>query len=589
MKVKNKRARVTAAAVTLLSVLAAAGLWLMYRMTRYLPLFTASVTLLLPALINLLFCLWAGEKEDALPGRETEGEKNFLRRAAALTVAALRAAGGFLRQHFAVSVSAAALLIFAGIQVWEAVMLRRLTSLYTVSYFHAVLLIVLFVLFIIFEKICRHAEEDLRENGPDDPYARALLGSIRSGLAAGRLVILLILPCLIIRLLGFFELQKYLSVAAACVFYYVSAVLLLTFVTRLIRRELPVSPDLRIPVPFSGGADLGFISYLEENTGITMRRLWSLKLMRSLLPYALLAVILLLWGATGIVQIEADQEGALYRFGRLCEEPLEPGLHFVLPYPMDRVSIYDTQKVKKITIGYKSEENTDNLWTASHGTGEFRLLLGGGKEVVSINLRIEYRIGDLMAYLRGSAEPERLLEAYAYELITRRTISTDLDTLLSADREEFAAEFAADLKKTAAEQGTGLEIVSVVLESIHPPIEIADVYQNLIGAEVLAEKLILEAQGVAAMRLAAAQSQRDSAVGEASAEGTRRIAAAGSEVAQFEAAAAAHSAYPDAYAYHKYLNAITAAYGGAKLILVGDGVDSSRIYLGSLNGAAAAK
>ena len=37
-----------------------------------------------------------------------------------------------------------------------------------------------------------------------------------------------------------------------------------------------------------------------------------------------------------------------------------------------------------------------------------------------------------------------------------------------------------------------------------------------------------------------------------------------------------------AYRYYKYLDAITKAYGNAKLVIVGDGVDTSNIFFGNL-------
>jgi hypothetical protein len=44
----------------------------------------------------------------------------------------------------------------------------------------------------------------------------------------------------------------------------------------------------------------------------------------------------------------------------------------------------------------------------------------------------------------------------------------------------------------------------------------------------------------------------------------------------------ADKAYPSAYRYYKYLNAIGTAYGNAKLVIVGDGIDSSNIYFGNI-------
>jgi hypothetical protein len=43
----------------------------------------------------------------------------------------------------------------------------------------------------------------------------------------------------------------------------------------------------------------------------------------------------------------------------------------------------------------------------------------------------------------------------------------------------------------------------------------------------------------------------------------------------------ANNANKDAYQYYKYLDALSQAYGKSTLILVGDGVDTSKIYFGN--------
>ena len=233
-------------------------------------------------------------------------------------------------------------------------------------------------------------------------------------------------------------------IATVCLMF-----LVLSLCVRTLRRELTEKPDLAIPMPGLLGAssDLGVLSYLEENTGITMRSLWSMRFIKMILPYTVIFGCMILWISTGLIQIESHQQGAVYRFGQLREKTLEPGIHLTLPWPMDRVSVYDTDTVKKITVGYKSTEAGDNTWTGNHGNSEYKLLLGSGDEVISINLRLEYRISDLVDYLRTSASPDKLLEAKAYELVIDHTISSDLETLLAVDRSAFAADFFEDLNK----------------------------------------------------------------------------------------------------------------------------------------------
>jgi regulator of protease activity HflC (stomatin/prohibitin superfamily) len=306
-------------------------------------------------------------------------------------------------------------------------------------------------------------------------------------------------------------------------------------------------------------------------------------LIKKIVPFALAFSALVLWLSTGIVQIESYQQGALYRLGNLESDSLSPGMHLTLPWPLDRVEIYDTETVNEITIGYLATDATDNLWTEAHGNNEYKLLLGGGNELVSINLRIEYKIGDLGRFLKCSSSPAKLLESTAYETVTNKTINTDLDTLLATDRAEFSKSFEKELTKRIAKYNTGIEIVGVVIESIHPPVEVANIYQQIISAGIEAEKIVLDAQAQAGVTVSQAQSEHDRNINIATSESHKQIADAQSAVAEFTASVENDKNYGDGYRYYKYLEAIKKAYSGAKLIIVGDGIDSSSLYLGSVS------
>ncbi len=561
------------------------GMLYLYKLTKYLPLYLLGLTLLLPSAVNLsLFVLKIPakrkEKKTVMAEDEPESapeEKKFKKIIRALLKAVKnffckisdKIDGEKTLKYLSYVLAGAS---FLAIQYFFAISLKASTSLYTINYAYAVLLIALFLVFIVLDKWMLHNE------GADE-YASALGSNIRSILALTRLALILIIPAVFIKLLGFYELQKYVVIAVAIIFYWTSLFILLSYIARGIRHELASIPDIRIPAPFSGGSgkDMGILSYLEENTGITMRGLWSVKLMGKLIIPSVIAVFLLFWVSTGIVEIGSGQHGALYNFGKLQSEPLEPGLHLTLPWPFGKTVIYNTDAVSSITIGYRSDTSGDNVWTQTHGSEEYELLLGGGEELVSINLCIEYKISDLYTYLINSARPESLLEASAYELVADKTIITDLDTLLSADRDQFAAEFMVDLREKIKERNTGLEIVSVVLESIHPPLGIADVYQRLVSAEIEAQTRIMYAEAYAAVKVLEAETNCSTTVSVATSEQMNKIAEAQAEVAEFMASVAADQSNSNAYRYYKYLNAVKNAYGNANLIIVGSDIDDSRI------------
>ena len=468
----------------------------------------------------------------------------------------------------------------AGAIVWLNFVFSGTSGAYRLKYWHLVLVAALFVLVIIVDKYIKYLKRD-------DEFAQAILHNCRAFLNIAKILIGAQAIVISVLMLGLYDLTSILNIAILVFFYYIAVMVVLSVAVRAIRKELSTTPGIVILLPFfkSDMKDLSVISFLEENTGITLRSLWSLKFVRKMLPIAFFAGVLIFWLSTGIVYVNSNQEGAVYRFGKLQEEILEPGIHFTLPYPIEKTEIYDTDTIQKVTIGYKSEEDVDNIWTAGHGENEYKLLLGSGNELVSINLRVEYRIADLKTYLQNSAAPERILEAKAYELTTKHTMDQDLATLLSVDREAFASSFKEELTALVEEAHTGLEVVNIIMESIHPPVEVAAVYQRLIGAQAEAEQIILEAQGKSVSSVLRSESYAQITIDSAMIAYHQKIAEANAALAEFMAAVEAYSEYPDAYVYQKYMNAMCSTYAGTKLILVGDDVDSSRIkiFYGSLS------
>lgn len=443
---------------------------------------------------------------------------------------------------------------------------------------NTLLLLIILVIVTVLDRLCKYATGHSR-------FVDAILQSSRAFFKLITIQTILGLACVIIEYFQIFNIQKYIGYIHTAMFFYYVVFVTLSLLITIMRKELIVAPYIVVPIPFVknqiGGREQGFLDYLEENTGITIRSLWSIKYIREIAPTVVFMIGLLLWLSTCVVQVNSHQQAAVYRIGNLREKILQPGIHLTLPYPFDKVEIYDTETVNKTTIGYKATENADNIWTEGHQGEEYKLLLGGGDEVVSINLRLEYKIKDLKQYLTTARSPEAMMEALAYELVTDQTIATDLSSLMSADRAEFSKNFQKELSKMMDEQEMGLEVVSVVLESIHPPVEIAWAYQELISAGITAEKYIVTAQNVSAVTIANAETTYDTTVCDAEVAYQEKTAAAKSSVAEFMASVEANNANKDAYKYYKYLAAVRKAYGNANLVILGEGVDASALYFGN--------
>ncbi len=442
-------------------------------------------------------------------------------------------------------------------------------SLCNVSYLHVFITGMVFLGMLVCGMCAKHFVKDKE--------MRVSLSSIFSVL---RLNVLVLTAGTVLTRTGVFDTFTFMRWFEIAMGAYSLFFIFVSVIGEFIRKELRYVAHIVIPLPLaSEKSDENLVDYLEKNTGITLRSLFSIKYAKSILPVALFLCAVVFWLATGVTVIEPHEEGALYTLGK-CEKVLEPGFHLTLPYPLSKVDVYDTGKIRETVVGYDSDKKGNILWNESHGGTEYKLLLGKGNELVSVNVRIQYRIDDLYEYISASKDPERILNAEAYWVVTDLTIGTTLDAIISEDRDELSEMMEQKLGEYLDRVKIGVEVADVIIESIHPPVEVAWIYQQAVSAELKAKSEKDRIEGVANSTLSYAALNRNAAIKGAEIEQLEKLAAANAEVSEFLAMVEANGAYPDAFKYYKYLDALTKVFSDQRLYILGEDIDEKYIYFG---------
>lgn len=357
---------------------------------------------------------------------------------------------------------------------------------------------------------------------------------------------------------------------------YIALLLAFGLIVSIIKHDTAGEMNYPVFIPFINKTDGEKISdTLEKYTGLSLKSLWSIKLTGAVLPGAVLFLAVLLFVSTCVYKVEPYEEAVVYRFGTLSEMSVTQGLHFKLPYPIDKVELYEVHRSKSVTVGYEATGADDNLWNGTHASEEYTLLTGNGNELVSANLKLNYRISNLTDYIKTSSEPERILTAFAYEAVLSHTAFTDLDTLMSVDRTGLSAELKKEINEQLSAAAVGVTVDEVILESIHPPVDIADVYQSVVSAAVKKTTLITNAEKEAANSIANAEKTAKTSVKDAEARQTEKISTARYDAAVFDAADEAYRQHPESFRLSKYLDTFVTAVKGKKMYVFTPSAESS--------------
>lgn len=279
----------------------------------------------------------------------------------------------------------------------------------------------------------------------------------------------------------------------------------------------------------------GLAAPIRTHLGLDFSRSWALRYARAAaLPMAA-GLALVAWGLSGVTLLDLDQRGIYERFGAPAAV-WAPGAHLGLPWPFGRVRRLELGVVHAIALGgadavdmrTRAEDPTpasaDRLWDRAHPAEVSYLLASldaaGAQsfQVVSVDLKVLFRTGLDDASARRAAyavaAPELLVRAEAGRLLARVLAGKVLDDMLGANREALAETLRAQLQAELDRLGSGVELVGMVIEAIHPLAAAAEAYHNVQAAEIVARTAVATERGRAQAAAAAArQTATDLAAG----------------------------------------------------------------------------
>jgi regulator of protease activity HflC (stomatin/prohibitin superfamily) len=339
-----------------------------------------------------------------------------------------------------------------------------------------------------------------------------------------------------------------------------------------------------------------FGTAVKRQLGIDLSRSWALAFVRrAALPVGLVMAVIA-WCLTGVTALGLDERAVYERFGAPAAI-LGPGLHIHLPWPLGILRPVELGVVHEMPIifspsGRAANDNhaasaagvedippasVDRLWDASH-PGEASYLIASesqGKQsfqIVDIDLRVVYRVGLSDAAAREAAyriaDPEALLRAIAGQLLVRYFAHNTLLDVLVQSRERFAIDFRNELQDRLQRLSTGIEVIAVIIEAIHPPPGAANAYHGVQAAEILAHSQVALRQADAIAAIKSAQQNGTSDRNNALAAAAELANQSQAEGVLFDADRRAYTQDGRAFLLERWLQHLRGAFEKSGLIVI---------------------
>ncbi|NLM16413.1 MAG: hypothetical protein GX221_01705 [Candidatus Riflebacteria bacterium] len=238
------------------------------------------------------------------------------------------------------------------------------------------------------------------------------------------------------------------------------------------------------------------VSAFEGISGLNLANSSLIKYLFKITEPSVLTALLALALLSSVVIVPPEQEVIVRTLGKISSgASIKPGLSFKLPWPLAKAEFYEPLKMKVMNIGFTPDPDAKHiLWSKAHAAQTFNLLTGNGVELLSVDCQVLYRIGDLYKYVTSYGNPEAMLEASMYRLMTEIVSASSFDRIVSEDRAEFSQYLKDAAQRISDESGLGFDIAEVLILTIHPPLEISDAYEDVISSQIDKETYIMTAE-----------------------------------------------------------------------------------------------
>ena len=278
-----------------------------------------------------------------------------------------------------------------------------------------------------------------------------------------------------------------------------------------------------------------------------LRGMW-----RAFAPSAAL-ILFTLYLLSGVYIVAPGEAAVVRRFGFVVANNVGSGLHYSLPWPVDRVDIVAVDNVRRSDI------------PAS-------LMLTGDENLISIRLSLHYAVSDAAAYLLNTTEPEALV-AQAGEAAMRQVVAQEeVDALLTVDKALVEERTAALTQGALDNYDAGLRVVAVQLLESNPPPEVADAFRDVASAREDRNTFINEAVAYRNEVLPVARGDAAKIVAEANAYYAEKTAQATADATLFNNRETAYAQAPEATRLRLYLEAVENVLPGARKFILDESV-----------------
>ena len=305
----------------------------------------------------------------------------------------------------------------------------------------------------------------------------------------------------------------------------------------------------------------GFYSYSSGQKPLDLQKIKKWSIIAAVVIFVIIGI------TTCFYTVDDKQQAVVTTFGKVTDVT-DAGLHFKLPFGIQKVDKVNVNVYQKIELGYTTDKNGVVVTNTSEST-----MITGDFNIVNVDFYVEYKITDPVKFLYSSNNPELILKNLIQSQVRNVVGSSTVDSVLTDGKENIQMQVKELVTQILAEYDIGLTLIDVRIQDAEPPTtKVVEAFKAVETAKQTAEAVVNEAKAYENAQIPNAEAQADKLLQNAEYLKTKRINEAIEAVAMFEAMFIEYEQNPDITRSRMYYEAISKVLPGVRIYInTGDG------------------
>lgn len=280
------------------------------------------------------------------------------------------------------------------------------------------------------------------------------------------------------------------------------------------------------------------------------------------------AVIIVAWFLSGLFVVNPAEQAVVLRLGQY-NETLGAGLHWI-PRFIETKTLVDVQKINSFALEgdflTKSADQSD--LPSAVVTSNDETLSDKSKNLVNVEMTVQYRISDPRAFLYNVVGPDQTIQQVASGALSETIGKMKLDDVLTTGRELLSSAVLERAKEVLNSYHSGLDVVAVTLRKVQAPDQVQAAFNDVNRAEQDKATYIQQAEAYASKVVPLAQGNAARILADANAYQQQTVLNAQAQVARFNALVTVYKSSPDITRERMYLETFENIFANTTKILV---------------------